>query len=50
MSRKFVIEIRDYDAGRDPDPLTTSRIEKVVQKMLDRDESDGVVIVTEETN
>jgi hypothetical protein len=47
MTKQFTIEIRDYDAGREPDPLTTARIERVMQKMLDRDGSDGVVIVTE---
>lgn len=48
MTRRFTIEIRDYEAGLDPDPLTRVRVERVVQKMLDRDGSDGVVIVTEE--
>ena len=47
MRRRFVIEVRDYDPGREPDPLTEARIERGVQKMLDRDVSDGYVIVTE---
>jgi hypothetical protein len=46
--KRFIIEVRDYEPGTDPDPLTIGRIERVVQKMLDRDGSDGVVIVTED--
>lgn len=45
--RQITIEIRDYEPGTDPDPLTTGRIERVITKMLDKDGSDGVVIVTE---
>jgi hypothetical protein len=47
MDRHFTIEIRDYESGLDPDRLTTGRIERVLTKLLDRDGSDGVVIVEE---
>lgn len=45
--REFTIEIHDYEPGEDPDPLTTERLERVIQKMLDKDMSDGWVLVTE---
>jgi hypothetical protein len=42
---KFIVEIRDYEAGTDERDLTAARIERAVQKLLERDESDGIVIV-----
>lgn len=46
--RRFTVELRDYEPGMKPDRLTPDRIERGIQKMLDRDMSDGYVIVTEE--
>jgi hypothetical protein len=46
--RRFVIEVKDYEPGNEPDTLTTERIERVVTKMLEKDVSDGYVVVTEE--
>jgi hypothetical protein len=47
MDRTFTVALRDYESGFDPDRLTTERIERVIQKMLDKDMSDGYVVVTE---
>lgn len=47
--RKFIVEVKDYEAARDPDPLTTDRVERVVTRMLEKDGSDGYVVVTEES-
>lgn len=43
---KFTIEIRDYDRGDEDRDITVKRLETAVAKMLDRDGSDGIVIVT----
>ena len=48
MDRHFTIELRDYESGLDPDKLTSSRIERVLTKLLERDGSDGIVIVQEQ--
>lgn len=44
--QRFTVEIRDYEAGLEPDALTTGRIERAIQKLLDKDGSDGVVIIS----
>jgi hypothetical protein len=49
MDRTFSIELRDYEAGTEPDELTTARIEKAIEALLATDGSDGVVIVQETT-
>ena len=46
---KFMVEIRDYEAGSKDRDITASRIESAIQRMLDRDASDGVVIVKKAT-
>lgn len=43
---EFAVEIRDYESGFIEDQLTPSRIEDAIQGLLDRDGSDGIVIVT----
>jgi hypothetical protein len=47
---KFIVDVRDYEAGRTDRDLTTVRIERAVQAILDRDDSDGIVIVTREAS
>lgn len=47
---KFIVEVRDYEQGSDDADITTGRIERAVQKMLDKDGSDGVVIVTRDSD
>lgn len=48
-TRKFTVEIRDYESGAVPDQLGTTRVENAVADMLDEDGSDGTVIVEEVT-
>lgn len=43
---KFIVEIRDYEPGRSDRTITAGRIERAIQALLDKDESDGVVIVS----
>jgi hypothetical protein len=45
---KITIEIRDYEPGEEPDPLTIDRIEAAIDNLLANDGSDGTVIVTKE--
>jgi len=47
MTRQFTIEIRDYESGEEPDRLNVARVEKAIRRLLERDGSDGVVIVKE---
>jgi hypothetical protein len=52
MDRHFTVEILDYSPGKKPDPLTTDRmehlIEQAVSDALGADGSDGGVIVKEQ--
>ena len=48
MKFVFIVEIRDYEAGRSDRTITSARVERAVQAVLDQDGSDGVVVVTEE--
>lgn len=43
---KFVVEFIDYEPGSDRE-ITASRLERLLQKLLDKDMSDGYVTVTE---
>lgn len=45
-TRKFTVEVRDYEQGTDR-PLTATRLENVVRGWLDRRGDDGVVIVAD---
>ena len=46
--RKFTVELHDYACGIEPESITAARIERVIERMIEKDVSDGYVIVTEE--
>lgn len=45
---RFMVEVRDYEAGREDRTLDAPRLERLVQRLLDRDGSEGIVFVTVE--
>ena len=42
---KFMIEIRDYEPGRTDRDIDVARLERSIERLLNNDGSDGVVIV-----
>lgn len=47
---KIIIEIRDYECGNTEETLTQQRVERLFERVLEKDGSDGVVIVTIEND